>query len=175
MFSIITFLYFIHLLFIIFIPTILGQYNNVSEKEICPFQNTVNLTESLKYDNGSYLYEDIIIPADKQHYYNYDVKYKNRTEFVPTHLRGCICENKPCIKLCCERDEYIVISMNEGSICEKLIPDINASWQLPIYYENGKSNVVDLFQYFTPQVGVPCTYPEAYDPDEDKYIMLAVS
>ncbi|KAM7354840.1 G-protein coupled receptor Mth2-like [Cochliomyia hominivorax] len=161
-------LYFIYLAFLI--SQLLSRISPITAQEKCPFQNTVNLTNCEKYENGSYRYEDIIIPIEKQHYYNYDIKFLNTRDKVSRHLRGCVCEEKPCIKLCCKRDEYF--NDNETiNKCQTLLYEKKISWNLTIKLENGNSKVVNIFKYFTPQIGLPCPEPEAFNLTIDKYLM----
>ncbi|XP_065360014.1 G-protein coupled receptor Mth2-like [Calliphora vicina] len=150
-------------------------YNNVpatsGQDEKCPFENTVNLTDQHKYENGSYVYEGILIPPEKQQLYDYHLKFLKARETVPEHLRGCVCEDRPCVKLCCKVDEYFEDTGNKSK-CEKITPDMQVSWKLPIERENGKSKIVNLFKHFTPQVGLPCRMPEALDDKLDDWMLL---
>ncbi|XP_033164734.1 probable G-protein coupled receptor Mth-like 11 isoform X2 [Drosophila mauritiana] len=61
----------------------------------CDFFDTVDLTHSFKFENGSYRYEDVIIPARLTGAYDYRILYGGSREKVPNHIRGCICKLKP--------------------------------------------------------------------------------
>ncbi|XP_065362436.1 G-protein coupled receptor Mth2-like [Calliphora vicina] len=140
----------------------------VNKDETCPYQNTVNLTNKLKYENGSYLYQGILIPSEKQHNYDYDIKFPKTKKPVSTHLRGCVCEHRPCMKLCCEPDEYLDDKQNTSK-CEKLTSEMKVSWELPILLKGDITKVVNIFKHFTTQVGLPCPEPEALVIELDKW------
>ncbi|XP_065360901.1 G-protein coupled receptor Mth2-like [Calliphora vicina] len=138
--------------------------------EKCPFENTVNLTDQQKYENGSYVYQDILIPPEKQDLYDYNLKFERVLEAVAEHLRGCVCEDRPCMKLCCKVDEYFDDTGNMSK-CEKITQEMKVSWKLPIQLENGKTKVANIFKYFTTQVGLPCWMPEALDDSLDSWML----
>ncbi|XP_046808536.1 uncharacterized protein LOC111687899 [Lucilia cuprina] len=141
-----------------------------NNEEICPYQNTVNLTNLEKYENGSYLYEDILIPPEKQNFYDYHLKFLRKRVSVPRHLRGCVCENKPCIKLCCEKDEYLNDKGNTSK-CEKITSEMTVQWILPLLGEYDKVETANILEHFTLQVGLPCREPEALDKTLDEWIL----
>ncbi|KAM7356226.1 uncharacterized protein ACRADG_002030 [Cochliomyia hominivorax] len=136
----------------------------------CPFKDTINLTDHKPHENGSYEYQGILIPPEKQHFYNYDLKFLETNYTVPLHLRGCVCDNKPCTKLCCKPGEYLVQSANSSS-CEKILSNMKVSWQLPIELNSGQIEVVNIFEKFTTQVGTPCEKPMPLNPASDKWIL----
>lgn len=146
----------------LFSKVILIAAENDETEDICGFENTVNLTDRQSFENGSYLYQGILVPPEKQQLYDYDVKFSAMMIDVPPHLRGCVCDKKPCIKLCCPEDKYLYDNTN-SSTCEKLMPDMDVSWNVTIELENKQTKVVNIFEYFTVQVGLPCYGPEALD------------
>ncbi|XP_065361908.1 G-protein coupled receptor Mth2-like [Calliphora vicina] len=148
----------------------ISGYDDNNKHEKCPFENTVNLTDQQQYENGSYVYQGILIPPEKQQLYDYNLKFQRDRETVPQHLRGCICEDRPCMKLCCKVDEYYDDTGNTSK-CEKITQEMKVTWQLPIQLKNGTTNVVNLFNHFTTQVGLPCWMPEALDYNIDDWIL----
>ncbi|XP_065361907.1 G-protein coupled receptor Mth2-like [Calliphora vicina] len=138
--------------------------------EKCDFENTVNLTDQQKYENGSYVYQGILIPTEKQHLYDYHLKFLRARETVPQHLRGCVCEDRPCMKLCCKDDEYFNDTGNTSK-CEKLTAEMKVSWQLPIELKGGKTKIVNIFKHFTIQVGLPSEKIKAIDNTVEKWML----
>ncbi|XP_017127848.1 G-protein coupled receptor Mth isoform X2 [Drosophila elegans] len=77
----------------------------------CDFFDTVNISTAQKLSNGSYLYEDLVIPAHLTGEYDYKLLSDDSKEKVASHLRGCVCKLKPCIRFCCPHDHI----MHEGT------------------------------------------------------------
>ncbi|XP_046805033.1 G-protein coupled receptor Mth2-like isoform X2 [Lucilia cuprina] len=109
----------------------------------CPFRETVNITNQHKFENGSVLYQGIIIPPEKQVLYDAVYFMGNKTS-VPLHLRGCISESDAWISLCCGLDEYY----NDGRRkCERLKSKINITckfqhFKIQEFYECWEPNVL---------------------------------
>ncbi|XP_017843857.1 G-protein coupled receptor Mth2 isoform X2 [Drosophila busckii] len=135
----------------------------------CSFFDTVDLTNSTSFPNGSYEYAGVIIPS---HYVGtYDYVYKNlgdRYDVAP-HKRGCICELKPCINMCCPWGE--IYSKN------RCVKDNNTqqAWPEPminVTLRNGSVESVDIYKQFVVQSFRPCTEMYSLAPevnDYDKY------
>ncbi|XP_037811123.1 G-protein coupled receptor Mth2-like [Lucilia sericata] len=154
-------------IFIRFSP-IKALNNDIAES--CPYQNTVNLTNHQRFENGSYLYEDILIPIEKQKLYNYYMKYSKIKKSVRPHPRGCVCERKACINMCCERNEYLSINKNIVK-CVKLNPlDVKMSLMVKLTDKNNFKKELQVYKYFTTQVGLPCRQPKALNLTQDKGI-----
>ncbi|EDV95978.1 probable G-protein coupled receptor Mth-like 9 [Drosophila grimshawi] len=69
----------------------------------CPYADTVNITDGLRLRDGSYSFAGVLVPAELTAEYNFKVidgvEYK-----AARHLRGCVCQIKPCITFCCPPD-----------------------------------------------------------------------
>ncbi|XP_046808534.1 G-protein coupled receptor Mth2-like [Lucilia cuprina] len=127
--------------------------SDVNKKIKCLYKDTVNLTNYQHYENGSYLYEGILIPPERQHFYNFEITGSFPLKVaVPVHMRACVCDMKPCLKLCCEKDEFL----SDMGKCEKMTRDMRVSWKLPILLDNGQIIHINILEHFTPQVGVIC-------------------
>ncbi|XP_017021876.1 probable G-protein coupled receptor Mth-like 6 [Drosophila kikkawai] len=72
----------------------------------CHFLETVNITSSLRLQNGSYMYQDIEIPEYLTGQYDYITTELDYNETVKSHLRGCVCQLKPCIWICCRFKDW---------------------------------------------------------------------
>ncbi|KAH8283271.1 hypothetical protein KR054_002027, partial [Drosophila jambulina] len=74
----------------------------------CDFFDTVNLTESWKYPNSSYLYEGhLLIPAELTAEYDHTELQNGTRVPVKSHMRGCACRLKTCLRFCCQVDETL--------------------------------------------------------------------
>lgn len=146
--------------------------NNNETEEKCDFEDTVNLTNYDRYENGSYLYRGILIPPEKQSFYDYELKFLGVKKSVPVHLRGCACDEKPCVKLCCAEDEYL----NTTGICQKISEATEVRWDLFVGFNTtGEGKLVNIFEHFTTQTGLPCDKPEALNSSIDTWILREVS
>lgn len=64
----------------------------------CPYEYSVDLTHLTPYANGSYRYEDIVIPSDLVYTFTYT---ENGTQTLKNDkIRGCICSIKRCLRVC---------------------------------------------------------------------------
>ncbi|XP_046807172.1 G-protein coupled receptor Mth2-like isoform X2 [Lucilia cuprina] len=137
----------------------------------CPYKNTVNLKHYHRFENGTYRYRDLMIPPEKQYYYDYHLNFQKTKKSVQRHVRGCVCDKRPCVKLCCEDWEYFDFSQNMGK-CKKLSQDMKVSWDVAIQCESAKIEKVNIFKHFTPQVDLPCREPEELDSMLDKWMLF---
>ncbi|XP_034110849.1 G-protein coupled receptor Mth-like isoform X2 [Drosophila albomicans] len=74
----------------------------------CDYYDTVRLSEDQKLPNGSYKYQNIIIPPELTGEYDYEILMNGDSEKVPRHLRGCACRLGPCIRYCCPKNQKLV-------------------------------------------------------------------
>uniref|UniRef100_A0A1I8NGG9 G-protein coupled receptors family 2 profile 2 domain-containing protein n=1 Tax=Musca domestica TaxID=7370 RepID=A0A1I8NGG9_MUSDO len=142
-------------------------------KEKCPFNDTVDLSNYMPYDNGSYSYQNIIIPKANVSIYEYRLEFLDTRRPVPGHPRACVCgprhHGKYCIKLCCEPGEFY----NETSLSCMEIPRYqNVPSEMTIMAEDYEQKLVNVFQKFTYQVGLPCDKPKVLSSDLDTWDIL---
>ncbi|KAH8390534.1 hypothetical protein KR215_004133, partial [Drosophila sulfurigaster] len=74
----------------------------------CDYYDTVRLSEDQKLPNGSYKYQNIIIPSDLTGEYDYEIRMDGDAEKVSRHLRGCACRLGTCIRYCCPKNQKLV-------------------------------------------------------------------
>ncbi|XP_043652440.1 probable G-protein coupled receptor Mth-like 11 isoform X2 [Drosophila teissieri] len=133
----------------------------------CDFFDTVKLRESEKLSNGSYRYEDVVIPAKLTGVYDYEIDYDGDRVSVPNHIRGCVCKLKTCIRFCCHPKklmadnecskyvyknltyEYVLdITQLDGSIVRKhVLKDMVVQQDLPLPCERHYSLDAEGCQY----------------------------
>lgn len=142
------------------------ELNRDDERVPCSFFDTVNLTDYYRYPNGSYQYENIIIPKEYTGTYNYEFRTLVRKERVQPHVRGCICLLKKCIKMCCGPDTMKY--MNKS--CEDIYPG-NKTIEITFLSENNAKDVV-IGDVFAVQEGRPCEHMYNLDPSQDNYTIF---
>lgn len=143
-----------------------------SNKIMCPFRDTVNLTNQKMLMDGSYFYQGILIPPEKQQQFDYELKFLGEKKTVEPHIRGCICDQKPCIKLCCAQGEFLDEKKTINQ-CEKVTHDMKVSWNLALRQSTGREGIRDVLKHFVYQVGFPCDQPKAMI-KEDKAVLFEV-
>lgn len=147
---------------------------NPAEK--CHFRDTVDLTNSTRFENGSYLYHDILIPADKTAFYNYKLQFRGKPKSVKNHIRGCVCDaskGRYCVKFCCEKGEFL---NSTSYACDKMPEHFKEPKDLKIYMKKQKTfTLVNIYNHFTNQIGRPCGKPDAINMNTDPWYIVEVS
>lgn len=77
----------------------------------CNFMNTVNITGGHLDQNGNYHFKGTVYKNGTFDLYNYIVENLTEVVEVEPHFRGCLCDNQPCIRICCTSDN------NNNSAC----------------------------------------------------------
>ena len=153
-----------------FVPQISG--NGEFTKELCDFVDTVDLTGRERFQNGSYAYDDILIPPEQQAYFDYELRFQGEKVKVRKHLRGCACKRRPCAKLCCPRNQYF---SNITKQCELITRRMKVSWEVEVISDLNSIENVNISKKFTTQIGLPCDELEAADPSQDMFVLKEVS
>ncbi|XP_044249207.2 probable G-protein coupled receptor Mth-like 3 [Drosophila takahashii] len=110
----------------------------------CDFYDTVDISKDQKFSNGSYHHEGLLIPAFLVGEYNFKLFPNGSKEDVPSHVRGCVCKLKPCLRFCCplyhkindsvcsdemSKDElkshnpYVNLTLNDGTVAKRHFKD----------------------------------------------------
>nr|XP_016944422.2 probable G-protein coupled receptor Mth-like 11 isoform X1 [Drosophila suzukii] len=99
----------------------------------CNYFDTVKLKDSQKLANGSYKYQNIIIPAKLTGDYDYEINYGGDRDPVPKHTRGCVCKLKSCIRFCCHPKKL----MDSNKCSEEVDENLTYDYTLDITQFNG--------------------------------------
>lgn len=67
----------------------------------CNFYDTINITSGHRDDKENFIYKDVVFRYGTYGLYDYVIENSTVKVFVDPHYRGCVCEYKPCIRLCC--------------------------------------------------------------------------
>lgn len=113
----------------------------------CSFGYTVDLSESEKLENNSYIYNnDTLITPDLVHDYNIKILDNGtKIETVENYKRGCICEVKKCMRFC--RKRVMEIYKNNS------LPDIDKKFTKNVTLANGTVIEKHLIHDFYPIFG----------------------
>lgn len=68
--------------------------------EPCNFLDSVNITDGVNQSNESIIFDGTKYPKEQYTSWDYIIENGVRRP-VQTHIRGCICNLMPCIRLCC--------------------------------------------------------------------------
>lgn len=130
----------------------------------CDYFDTVNLTNSLKFTNGSYRYEDIIIPKEKVGQYNYQISYDGEREPVLEHTRGCACQIKSCVRFCCHPQKLLIYKEQR---CGDVISNLSYNSVLKITTNDGLEIEKNISEFVVQRhLPVPCSAHIALDPSD---------
>ncbi|XP_073841151.1 G-protein coupled receptor Mth2-like [Musca autumnalis] len=136
----------------------------------CNFADTVDLTNHTPFQNGSYLYDGVVIPENETAFYTYTLMFRRKSQPAAKHVRGCICDESKgrfCTKLCCERGEFF----NQPSRrCEKLTN--NMPNEMEILFMNETVKNVNIFDHFIVQIGKPCENPEEISKKDNPWLLV---
>ncbi|XP_050741866.1 G-protein coupled receptor Mth isoform X2 [Drosophila biarmipes] len=124
----------------------------------CDFFETVDISAGHKFPNGSYLYDGLLVPAELTGRYDFRILPDDSKEKVQSHIRGCVCKLKPCVRFCCphnhimkegvcsktmsqeelkEHDPYLNVTLQDGSVVTRHFKnELIVQWDLPMPCEN---------------------------------------
>lgn len=126
----------------------------------CDFMETINITSGHLDQHGNYLYNGNVFKKGSYGEYRYAIE--NRTTVkVDSHVRGCICHLKPCIRLCCTEEIANGSCVTSNTL---LVPTLDDEEEIDV---TGKK--------FGVLVGRPCDVMYRLDPviyDDDKWYFL---
>ncbi|EDV45194.2 probable G-protein coupled receptor Mth-like 3 [Drosophila erecta] len=95
---------------------LLLMQNSIAEIPGCDFYDTVDISKAQRFSNGTYLYEGLLIPAHLTAEYDFKLLANGSSERVATHVRGCVCQLRPCIRFCCPPYHKMRMSKCKGDM-----------------------------------------------------------
>ncbi|XP_043641485.1 probable G-protein coupled receptor Mth-like 3 isoform X1 [Drosophila teissieri] len=119
---------------------LLLMQNTNAEIPGCDFYDTVDISKAQRFSNGSYLYEGLLIPAHLTAEYDFKLLPDHSRERVASHVRGCACRLRPCIRFCCpdyhkmqkgqcygdmskdeldRHDPFVNVTLSDGSVVKR--------------------------------------------------------
>lgn len=128
-------------------------YINNNNALPCDFQDSVNITNGVLQTDGAIIFDGTKYP--KEQYSNMDFILINGTTraTVDPHLRGCPCNVKPCIRLCCPLGSFVnMSSLKRGTILQQ-IPcynhDAARHYESEILDQNNQTKMLQLDEHFS--------------------------
>lgn len=109
----------------------------------CDFLDSINITEGIRQSDKSIIYNNMTFHQDQYAKINYKLENGTARVAVDPYIRGCVCIDKPCIRLCCPYGTFV-----EGRNCRS--HDAAKNFDAEILDANDKpENVIldDLFAY----------------------------
>ncbi|CAG9805773.1 unnamed protein product [Chironomus riparius] len=97
----------------------------------CDFIDTVNITGGYKDLNQNFIYKSEVYPHGTYQEFSYVEDFFKTRVSVDPHIRGCICNFKPCIRLCCQGDD-------------KNIPHCSESTKFTVLNEDSEEKTINL-------------------------------
>lgn len=96
-----------------------------SENELCSYPESVNITSGEKLKNGDIKFNEILFK--KNHYQNFNYELINNTKvYHNSHIRGCICLIKTCVRFCCPKGSNLIPEYGcDNNSYEPLIKEID--------------------------------------------------
>ncbi|XP_055841355.1 G-protein coupled receptor Mth2-like isoform X2 [Episyrphus balteatus] len=117
----------------------------------CSFIDTVDLSGSEKFPNGSYSYEGLIVPPHLVGIFEYTSDDLSLRVPAEPHVRGCVCKLRPCVKLCCPTTARF-----NGTNCQTHEGNATTLTVMNITTNGGDLKEVDLAKKFALQYGRTC-------------------
>ncbi|XP_058982399.1 G-protein coupled receptor Mth2 isoform X1 [Musca domestica] len=138
---------------------------SLKPRPLCNFDETANLTNAHRFSNGSYLYDNVIIPPEQVTIYDYIEVLGGQRIPYPPHPRGCVCQNGGCIKFCCHPTKQY---LNSEGKCRRIEHEISNSFYVNVTSNKGGTMPRNAINDFIKLNGRPCQYPEALLPEMHK-------
>lgn len=129
--------------FLIILTSVL-VYFFMKVKVECHFYNSIDITGSHEFPNGSHKFENNIFYLEYIKEFDFIMVNGTQKVQVDSHLRGCVCAFKSCIRTCTpfdnitiynEHNEKEIVNLKNthyyvmvGKPCEKLVLDENDKW-----------------------------------------------
>nr|AAG22730.1 methuselah [Drosophila melanogaster] len=120
----------------------------------CDYFDTVDISAAQKLQNGSYLFEGLLVPAILTGEYDFRILPDDSKQKVARHIRGCVCKLKPCVRFCCphdhimdngvcydnmsdeelaELDPFLNVTLDDGSVSRRHFKnELIVQWDLPM-------------------------------------------
>lgn len=144
----------VRLCFLIQLSIWWSNVGSMSTELPCHFLDSINITNGTVQPNKSIIFDGTVFPEGQ--YYILNEESENET--VQLHLRGCICNFKPCIRFCCS---FTINNRNDCNLKESI-----KSYESYILDRNNERKRVQLNQQFEIIDESPCTKYFFTDADE---------
>lgn len=80
----------------------------------CDFVDSIDISTGIPYTNKSIIFNGMIFPEDQYAKVNYVLKNGTKPIIVEPYVRGCPCNIRPCVRLCCPFGTFVKIMTSDG-------------------------------------------------------------
>lgn len=93
----------------------------INDELPCDFRDSINITNGQLQLDGARIHDGTIYPKEQYALVKYVIVDGRIRVPVKSHYRGCPCNVKPCISLCCPLGSFVRTShLERGSILQKI-------------------------------------------------------
>lgn len=119
----------------------------------CDFQDSINITNGHVQSDGAIVFDGTTYSKEQFATINYLQTYENKRINVEPHLRGCPCNVRPCIRLCCPLGSFVDLSrLKRGTILQQ-IPcydnEAAKNYESEIINQNNHTKTIKLIENFS--------------------------
>lgn len=118
----------------------------------CKYLDSINITDGIKdQETDSIMFDGINYTKKLYDIYDYEFVNESYRHQVASHIRGCTCELKPCVRMCCPREKYF-----NGTNCVANDNDTIYNLSVNVTSDGVHFSRENLLNYFNYVVGKPC-------------------
>lgn len=114
----------------------------ISTELPCQFLDSINITDGAFQPNQSIVYDGVEFTATDYAEVDYILNRGVERITVESHIRGCLCNRKPCIRFCCPFESVLQIR-NASKTC------VSNRLDHEILHQNGTKQSVQLGDHFS--------------------------
>lgn len=118
----------------------------------CDFFNSKNITDGIRQSDDSIFFDGIVYPKDQYATVDY-VLDKGKSATVSPYIRGCTCNIKPCLRLCCPLGS-IHKRENGTMVCRE--HEAAKNFEGDVLQQNNETETITLDSQFAFVHGHPC-------------------
>lgn len=78
-----------------------------SEIDLCNYHESINITDGEKFENGDIKFNGLLFKKSEYQKFNYEI-INNTRERIQSHIRGCVCLIKTCVRFCCPKGSNFI-------------------------------------------------------------------
>lgn len=120
----------------------------------CDFLDSINITGGNRLPYDAIQFNGIVYPSDQYAEINYVIEAGTFEITVDPYLRGCICNIKTCLRLCCPLGTLHIDE--RATTCRD--HDKAKKFEAEIIHENNETKIIPLERYFAYVEGFPCNF-----------------
>lgn len=120
----------------------------------CHFLDSINITAGVIRNDKSIVYKNVTYSKNQYAKINYIIENGSTRITVEPYLRGCLCNNKPCIRLCCPFGTFSDLTVKQGRKCRS--DEAAKEYEATIFDEFNEDHNVTLDHHFAYVDDRPC-------------------